>query len=158
MLLCMCFKFQCSKCSILISFMQDFVLPSFYSCIIMVILSVLAFLAEVLLCTIVTTASHFKFWVTMQSHCSIKFLDIFFSIGKFLSPLRMGFLHLWSYSIKISSSKHSDTKLQVFLARGLQLEKISKVTNIMYIEVIFLVSDAFLHIEIFTYYGTNELG
>lgn len=79
-------------------------------------------------------------------HWSIKFLDYLFIylIGKFLSHWDL-FLDTPDHvPLNNQSSEHVSTELQVFLARGLQLEKTSKATNIQYIEVIFLVSDAFL--------------
>ncbi|RVW23247.1 putative plastidic glucose transporter 1 [Vitis vinifera] len=79
---------------------QDFVLPSFYSFFLMVILAVLAFFAEVNFCP-----------------TGNLFLD---------TPD-----HVPSNN---QSSEHVSTELQVFLARGLQLEKTSKATNIQYIE------------------------
>lgn len=90
--------------------MQDFVLPDSYTFLLMLVLGVLAFLAEVLS------------WTLWWSDYINKARYLFVLLRMFL---QYRLLNLCA-------------QLQVFLARGLQLEKTSKVVNVLYMEVPFL--------------------
>ena len=89
---------------------QDFVLPDLYTFLLMLVLGVLAFLAEV------------PSWTSWWSNYINKAWYLFVLLTMFLRYRLL----------------NSCAQLQVFLARGLQLEKTSKVANVQYMAVPFL--------------------
>ena len=96
--------------------MQEFVIPSFYSLVLMFILGVLAFLAEVLF---LTTK---QFWHASSIHNICRLLHLIHLLINYLTTCYF-----------------PNILLQVLSARGLHLEKTSKVLNVQYIEVLFFI-------------------
>lgn len=94
------------------SFFQEFVFPNLYSFSVMLVLGILAFFAEVWFGTI----------FSVFSIVLLSFVDFYFSHN---APVVMDFSTYCA-------------RFQVFLARGLQLEKTGKVANVIYMEVRFL--------------------